>query len=157
MYIKNIFLVSCIFFLSHFVLEFQKPTNVTLTVMKCYFYLSHVRMARCDCMKIYVEKLTRNSFLDFYCSCLVFVTTGVITSTLKVLVNLRSNQDISYFSERYHHHPGSQTRNPELFLETFLSLPPHPPPAPPPSGLYQVLSSLIFVCFSPLSPLLSLP
>lgn len=64
MYIKNIFLVSCIFFLISFCPRISKDHPVTLIVMKCYFYLSHIRMARCDCMKIYVEKLTRNSFLD---------------------------------------------------------------------------------------------
>lgn len=73
-------------------------------------------------MKIYVQKVTRNSFLGFYCSYLVFVTTGIITSTLTSF----------YFSEWYHRLPSSQTRNAELLLDTFLFL---PTPSPTVSSL----------------------
>lgn len=40
-------------------------------------------MAMYDCRQMYVEKLSRNSFLGFYCTYSMLVNTGVITSSLR--------------------------------------------------------------------------
>lgn len=81
---------------------------------------------------MYVEKLSRNSFLDFYCTYSMLVNTGVITSSLRNFYPFPVYFKTSfYFSEWRHHHSGSQTSNLEFILDTLLSLtlaPTHPPP-----------------------------
>lgn len=120
------------FFLFSFYPRISKYHHVTLVVMKHYFYLSHVRMPMYDCRKMYMEKLSRNSFLGFYgtyCYSML-VHTGVITSSLTSFYSLPVYSRHLSISVNGITISGSQTSNREFILDTFLSLtlsPPSPP------------------------------